>query len=219
VVTDPLQRLGAEQEVRALGDVARVFHHIGQELAEERGVERVDLVVALADLDGGGGVARRIGIESGLELACDEVGHVLHTVVEFRREAQPFDLHRTLAELLGHIAGALEVGSDLHRGDDHPKVRGHGLAAGDHRDGEIVDLALHFVDRLVFGTHLPGELVVELEKRRRGVCDCVLDHAAHLGDQAGDVGELVFVGSDDVLVEGGGHVAVLRFGQPIRPVM
>ena len=36
--------------MRAEGDVARIFHHVGEQFAEKRGVERVDLVVAAPDL-------------------------------------------------------------------------------------------------------------------------------------------------------------------------
>jgi hypothetical protein len=40
--------LGAEQQMNAERDVAMVFHHVGQQLAEKRGVHGVDLVIALA---------------------------------------------------------------------------------------------------------------------------------------------------------------------------
>ena len=48
VIADPLDVLGAEQQMRAGRDVARVFHHVGQQFAKQRGVHRVDLVVAVA---------------------------------------------------------------------------------------------------------------------------------------------------------------------------
>ena len=35
VIADPLDVLGDEQQMRAGGDVARIFHHVGQQLAEE----------------------------------------------------------------------------------------------------------------------------------------------------------------------------------------
>ena len=42
MVADPLQVLGDEQQMRAGRDVARVFHHVGDQLAEDRVVEVVD---------------------------------------------------------------------------------------------------------------------------------------------------------------------------------
>jgi hypothetical protein len=86
-----------------------------------------------------------------------EIGHVLHAVVELGREAEGFDLHGALAELLGHVAGALEIARHLHGGDHHAQVRRHRLAAGDHRDREIVDAVLHLVDLLVGGANLDGK--------------------------------------------------------------
>src|SRR5580704_19682892 len=41
VIADPLDVLGAEHQVDAKRDVARIFHHIGQELAEQRGADGV----------------------------------------------------------------------------------------------------------------------------------------------------------------------------------
>ena len=48
VVSHPLDVLGAEQQMNAERDVAMVFRHVGQQLAEKRGVHGVDLVIALA---------------------------------------------------------------------------------------------------------------------------------------------------------------------------
>src|ERR1700716_3206747 len=47
VIADPLNVLGAEHQMDAEGDVARIFHHIGQQLAEQRGADGVDFLVAL----------------------------------------------------------------------------------------------------------------------------------------------------------------------------
>src|SRR5260370_8401057 len=47
VIADALDVLGAEHEMDAEGDVARIFHHVGQELAKQRGAHVVDLFVAV----------------------------------------------------------------------------------------------------------------------------------------------------------------------------
>ena len=49
VVADALDVLGAEQQMRAQADVARVLHHVGQQLAEHGIVERVEPGVAAPD--------------------------------------------------------------------------------------------------------------------------------------------------------------------------
>src|SRR5580704_4395066 len=46
VVADPLQVLGDRLQTRGPEDVARIFHHVGQELAEDLGVVGVDVLVA-----------------------------------------------------------------------------------------------------------------------------------------------------------------------------
>ena len=47
VVADALDVLGDEQQMGGGADVARVFHHVGQQLAEQAVVHVVDLLVAL----------------------------------------------------------------------------------------------------------------------------------------------------------------------------
>ena len=184
----------AEQQMRALGDVTRIFHHVGEELAEQRRVDGVHLVVAPADLDGGRRIARRIGIERSLELTRHQVGHVLHAVVEFRRQTEAFDLHGALAQLLGHVAGALEITRHLHRRDDHTQICRHGLPAGDHRNRQVIDAMLHLVDLLVRRADLHGEFMVQLEQRGRRVGDGEFDHAAHFGDQPREQRQFILVG-------------------------
>ena len=140
---------------------------------------------------------------------------MLDAVIELRREAQALDLQGAARDGLGHVADPLEIVGDVDRGDDGAQVRRHRLAACDHRNGDLVDLALHLIDDLVGFNGLLGEAMVELQQSARGVGHRSFDHAAHLEDQLGEIGEFVLVGGDDVLV-GKGHLVL---AQPIRPVM
>src|SRR6185436_14664465 len=45
VVADALDILGGEQQMRAQSDVARVFHHVGEQLAEQGIVHGIDALV------------------------------------------------------------------------------------------------------------------------------------------------------------------------------
>ncbi|MGD7523593.1 hypothetical protein, partial [Ralstonia pseudosolanacearum] len=56
-------------------DVARVFHHVGQKLAEQRRADGVDFLVALLDRHCGRQIVRGIGVEHRLDLRLHEVGH------------------------------------------------------------------------------------------------------------------------------------------------
>ena len=50
MVADPLEILGDEQQMRRLADGLRIFHHVGEQGAEDGIVEIVDRLVALAHL-------------------------------------------------------------------------------------------------------------------------------------------------------------------------
>ena len=60
---------------------------------------------------------------------------------------------RRLGDVHGQVADALEVGVDLHRGDDRPQVGGHRLVERQQREAAVVDLDVQRVDRLVAGEH------------------------------------------------------------------
>ena len=51
VVADALDVLGAEQKVGAERDVARILHHVGEELAEQRRVEGIDGPIPPPDVE------------------------------------------------------------------------------------------------------------------------------------------------------------------------
>src|SRR5262249_11531467 len=68
MVADALEVLGAEQEMRAQPDGARILHHVGKELAEDRVVERIELLIAAPYFKGLFIRHRGIGIEHGDEL-------------------------------------------------------------------------------------------------------------------------------------------------------
>ena len=73
VVADALDVLGAEQQMGAEADVARVFHHVGQQLAEQRVVHRVDLLVGAPYGERLVGLTLGVGVEHVLELAQREL--------------------------------------------------------------------------------------------------------------------------------------------------
>ena len=154
----------------------------------------VDFVVAVAHFDGGGRVAAGIGVERALDLAQHQSRHVLDAVVEGGLQAHAFELERAAGQLLGHVADALEIGGDVDGGDDGAQVRSHGLAARDHRNGHVVDAALHVVDALVGDDGEVRQLAIKLEQGLGAVFDRDLDLTAHLGDQLGEGGQFVGVG-------------------------
>src|SRR5262249_5428220 len=77
VIADALDILGDEQQMRAGGDRARVFHHVGEQFAEQRVVVRVDVVVVEPDADRGLHVAVRVRVERLLQLPGGDATHAI----------------------------------------------------------------------------------------------------------------------------------------------
>jgi hypothetical protein len=75
VVAHAFDVLGDEMQVHAGGDVARVFHHEGQEFAEQRVVHLVDLDIAVAHVERQVRIALDIGVERVLEHQLDLPRH------------------------------------------------------------------------------------------------------------------------------------------------
>src|SRR3546814_2263439 len=63
MVADALDVLGDEQQMRAGRDVARILHHVGEQLAEQAGIHLVDFLVAMPHVDGTIRIVIRIGVE------------------------------------------------------------------------------------------------------------------------------------------------------------
>ena len=182
VVADALDVLGAEQKMRAERDVARIFHHVGQELAEERGIERVDGTVPLPHVEGLCRVLLRIGVEHVLELAEDEIAHVLETDDDLLRLELVADGKRPLADVLRQVADALHVAGDADRRDGLAQVDGERLAPGDGEDGVLLHVALQHVEARVGGDHRLSQRLIVTHERRDGIDEHLLGDAAHLGD-------------------------------------
>src|SRR5436190_11551501 len=130
VVADALEVLGAEEEMRAEADAARVLHHVGQQLAKERGVQRVDSAVGPPHLERRGVVAVAIGRADISEL----IAHARRQRSKARRDLDRGGLladgNDALGDVLGQIADALQIAGDADGRHDLAQVDGHGLARG-----------------------------------------------------------------------------------------
>ena len=90
---------------------------------------------------------------------------------------------RPLGDVHRQVADPLDVGDDLERGHDEAQIGGDRLAAGEHEEGEFVDLDLVAVDRLIALDHLARRGVVAPQQRVDRPSDLLLGAAAH-GEQA-----------------------------------
>ena len=164
VAWSPIRSMFFEQNSRWAqnGDVARIFHHVGEEIAKHRVLERVELGVALPHRARALGVALGIGVEHVLQ----QLGRdVVHVAGGRRSRAAPrfdADLQRALGDVLGEVADPLEVAGDADRADDLAQIDRHRLAPGDGEDRLLLDLALQRVEARVGGDDLMGERGVGL---------------------------------------------------------
>jgi hypothetical protein len=110
------------------------------------------------------------------------------------------DGQRALGNILGQIANALKVAGDAQGGHDVAQVVSHWLAAGNHRDHLVFDLALQNVDRAVRADHLFGQARIALFERVERLAEVVLGQAAHLGDLLVEQSEFILVASDNMFV-------------------
>ncbi len=184
MVAHPLDVLGAKQQVDTNADIARVFHHVGEQLAEQRVVDRVDLLVAAPHPQRLVDVAPRIGVEHVLDLGEDELGHVLDPAHHLLQIELAVENHHALGDVLGEIADPLEVVGDAERADDVAQVDRHRLAPRDGEDRLLLDLALQEVDLGVLGDDALGQVGIVPVQRIDGVADLALRQTAHLGDHA-----------------------------------
>jgi hypothetical protein len=122
VVAHPLDVLGAEQEVRAERDVARIFQHVGEALAEQRVVERIDLEIIAPHRERFGGIALLVALEHARELVEHQSRPALklqHHLVD--DEGIDEDDH-FLCDVLGKVADLFQIVADAQRTADVAQI-------------------------------------------------------------------------------------------------
>ena len=129
--------------------VARIFHHVGQQFAEDRGIGRVQRLVGGPDGLGAVDVAPGIGIDDVLELNERDLAQMLEPAHQPGRRRLAMDDEHALGDVLGEIADAFEIAGNLQRADDLAQVPRHRLAPGDHRHRHIAGFGLEIVEPFV----------------------------------------------------------------------
>ncbi|QTK79741.1 hypothetical protein AT6N2_C2082 [Agrobacterium tumefaciens] len=218
MVADALDVLGAEQKMRAGRDIARVFHHVGQKLAEERGVHGIDFLIALADGIGLLGGAGRIDVEDFLELHQRQFRQVFETTGKLARHAGAGNRNHALGRVLAKIAHTLEIGCNTQRADDFTKVCRHRLALGDGDDCLVADLTLGVIEDGVVRNDFLRQRGIRVHERPHGVGTHLFGKATHFRNTACEEFQLLIIGRHDMrmgrcLV----HGLVLRLGLQAVP--
>jgi len=171
VVADSLQVLGAEQQVRAEADAARILHHVRQQLAKQRGEQRIDGAIGAPNLQRCSVIAFAISPEH----LRKPLAHVRRQRAEAGRQVERrrllADGDDALGDVLGEVSHALQVAGDAHRGNDLAQVDRHWLPSGKCRNGSFLDLMLENVDASIGGDDLLRQLGISLGQRSRCVSE------------------------------------------------
>ena len=199
--------MGAER------DVARILHHVRQEIAEHQVFQRVEIDVPLPDVERPLDVALGVGVEHVLHQFGRELVHVLDADDRARHPGFDADLDRALGDVLGQIPDPLEIARDPNGADDLAQVDRHRLPARDRQRRLLLDLALKQVEPRIGLHHLMGKHGVAGGKRVHRVDHHFLGQAAHLGDPPLEQVEILVVGSDGMLVHHGRCLPFSRSGQ------
>src|SRR5208337_3608382 len=146
VIADSLDVLRAKQQVRAGRDVARIFHHLYQEIAKDRVLHRVEFGIAEPDYFCAHRVAPRVCVENVDQHVAGQIAHLSKTDCRVGRSHLGFEQGRTPRNVLREIADAFEVSGNTHGPEDLAQISGDGLAARDRQNRLILDLALQLVE-------------------------------------------------------------------------
>ena len=149
MIPHALDIFGDEMQVHASRDVARIFHHVGQELTEKRIVHRVDVLVAVDDLKRQFSVALDIAVERILHHRLDLARHATDGN---RGAVNRLHLHQhtgPLGQVLGIVAAPLKVRRDLQDRKYCPQIACGRRAQRDQARGSIVDHFFKVINGLV----------------------------------------------------------------------
>ena len=117
---------------KAAKTTARVFHHVGEEFAEELVAQAVHLIVALEDALREFLIAADQGVQAVANHSFGEFAHArkIHVGLYLRMAE---DAHGGLRDIDGLIADAFEVAIDAGNGEEKAQVGGHGACKASRR--------------------------------------------------------------------------------------
>ena len=116
MVADALDILRTEEEMRAKADIARILHHVGEELAEERVVHRIDLLRPCTKHSDARSASRSIKASStSFSWLERQLAHVLQPQHELLRLLFGHDGDSPLSDVLAKVANPLEIRDDIRK--------------------------------------------------------------------------------------------------------
>jgi len=176
----------AEEQVDDLGQQRGVLDDEGHQVPHGRRHLVGEAAVVGENIEGLVHVGPGEGIHGPLHHAAGLLAEAGDVVIDggIRAPIPPLDAQGTLGDVLGLVAGPLQVTHHLGQGQDQAQVHRRRLAPGDDIEDVLVHVELEVVDLALAMDDLMGRIWVPLDHRRHGVGD-LLDHPlAHLQHQA-----------------------------------
>ena len=125
-----------------------------------------------------------------------------HAAGDFLRDELAIHRHDALADILGKIANAFEIGGKPDRRDDGTQIDSHGLALGDGENGFFFNLTLERIKPLIGCDDTLCQLRIGPDKRIDRACKHRLGNAAHFGNGAAQREQFVVEGADNMVRHG-----------------
>lgn len=176
-IADPLYGPRRPQHVQHLGYGARIFHHVGHQLANDGLVLPVHLVIFLVDGDGRLQIHAGKGVEHIVQHLDGAPAHVLERYQRRLRLVGVVGQHA--GNLVRHVADALQVRDGLDDGHHQPQVGRGGLTLGDDAGALLIDRHFHGVDLVIVRHYLARRIQILIVDGRDGVGQLLLHQAAH----------------------------------------
>src|SRR5512140_657752 len=145
-IRNALEIAAHQEQLEGGRDRGRVFEHGREQNPEERGVQRVHLIVATADIASERPVRTNERIERIAEHQSRTSGHVLDLRIGGDVRLHLHESLRGLRDVHRVVPHALEVARNLDRADDEAEVARHRLLEREQRDREPLDLHLERID-------------------------------------------------------------------------
>jgi hypothetical protein len=178
MVADALEVFGDEDELESGKDDAGIAHHVGEQLAEDLIAVVIDLIVHGEDFLGELDVAADDGVQRIADHFFGNFAHARQVDVGLHARMTQ-DANRSLGDVDGLVANALEVVVNARNGQNQAKVGGHQLVKREKLDNAVVDLDLQLIDGVFFVEDALGELLVGVQNGVHSLVDGAFGEAAH----------------------------------------
>ncbi len=197
VIADAFDVLCDKQKMRAWCDVARIFHHVGQKLAEQAVVNIIHFLVAQPDFIGIFRIDRGIGVQHVLDHALDQAAHAGN--IAGRAYGTGFGQRDgSLGDVGGVIADALQRGGNLEARNHVSQVLGHGLAQRQQAYRHLIHLEFQGIDPGVFVNGARRQLRIARCHGFDGRAEVGFGKPAHLQQRLVEVVQFFIKGFDDM---------------------